>query len=79
MSPKKDLVRQSRFIDVLVSIASTFQECECRLEEGADAFRRGTEESNWDCRANLAKSGDFPLRAISRITDDEKSREIAAN
>src|ERR1035437_3591012 len=32
-----------------------------------------------DLRANLAKSGDFPFRASSRMTLDEKSLEIAAS
>src|SRR6185437_12490178 len=38
----------------------------------------GSVPSKWDCRASLVKSGDLPLRASSRITLDENSREIAA-
>jgi len=32
-----------------------------------------------DWFANLAKRGDFPFLAISRMTLDEKSRDIADN
>src|SRR5438552_2689260 len=39
----------------------------------------GSELPKRDCFASLAKSGDFPFRAISRITLEEKSREIASS
>ena len=47
-----------------------------RLDTRSDA---ASEQSKSDWCASLAKSGDFPLRAISRMTPDENRREIAAN
>jgi hypothetical protein len=55
-------MRESSFIDVLVSIPLPFQERERTIEEAIDAER---ELSKRDWLASLAKSGDFPFLAIS--------------